>query len=200
MLPIFLGFQVILDAARAAIAPTPKADGRLKDAAKIADDIAEKRQRQAEELINVPFYGTIQRIFAIDLTGDVVLDQTFANGAGYETVISKLNNFFLQNRENLNSEILAFGFNGLDRMRQLAIEGARLGVPLNGHLWYHASMSPHVIVDPFDYILKRDHQSHLPVGRFCEYIGRPIPQDLHTNAQTQAMYARNLVLSVGLPQ
>ena len=62
--------------------------------------------------------------------------------------------------------------------------------------------TPHisVVFDPFDYILKREHQAHLPVGRFCEYIGRPIPQDLYTNAQTQAMYARNLVLSVGLPQ
>jgi hypothetical protein len=200
MLPLFLGFQVILDAARAAIAPTPKADARLKDAAKIADDITEKRKRQADELLNVPFYGTIQRIFAMDLTGAVVLDQTFTNGAGYEIAIAKLNSLFLQGRDSLTTDILAYGFDGLDRMRQLAIEGARLGVPLNGHLWYHASMSPHVIVDPFDYILKREHQAHLPVGRFCEYIGRPIPQDLYTNAQTQAMYARNLVLSVGLPQ
>lgn len=197
-LPLFLGFQVVLDQARAAQAPPPEADGRLKDATKIQEDLSKKRARQAEELINVPYYGTLTRICVIDLQGKTQLDLSFNNGQGYETAITLLNAKFLEGRDDMTTPIIGFGFNALDRLRQLAIEGARLKLPLNAHLWYHNHMSPHVIIDPFDYILKKEHQAHLPVAAFCNYIGHPIPSVLYTDAGMQAAYARALVMAVGL--
>lgn len=199
-LPLFLGFQVRLDQSRMAMAPPPKADGRLKDATKIQEDLIEKRARQAEELVNVPFYGTLTRICVFNLEGKTELDLAFTNGQGFETAITLLNNKFLQGRDDMTTPILGFGFNALDRLRQLAIEGARLGIPLNAHLWHHNHMSPHVIVDPFDYILKKEHQAHLPVSTFCNYIGHPVPPGLYEDAGMQAAYARALVLAVGLEQ
>lgn len=197
-IPYFIGTTVRIIEPHLAMLPPVEAAANLKDPEKIRANIAEKQQRQRENCGNMPFYGQIRDIVILNSQGKMEFQRVLDQQAAVRETIEFLNEAFLKDREmDMTSHIIAYGFNLQDRMRQLATQGALVGTPLNGHLWYHHHMTQSTMVDPFHYILTKELQENLPPWRLLEYIGLPQPSTLHTDAGAQAAYAHKIVKSFG---
>jgi hypothetical protein len=202
MLPYFIGTANTLVENHLGALPEPEAPSNYKDETKIREAIAAKRQKQRESVGNYPFYGRLTAIVVLGCTGKLLLQKVINTDSDAAAVIEFLNTSFMEDRnsDSWTTNIAAYGFNIQDRMRQLATMGAKLSIPLNPYFWYHDHMSERNVVDPFDYILKKEHQENLPPWRLAEYIGLPVPSTLHTDVARQAQYAYELVSRFGIPE
>lgn len=199
-LPLFLGFEVQLIESRCATLPPVVASKALKDPIKISEDIEKKKADQRAELINMPYYTEVTRVVAIAANAKPLFNARLESSADIVKLANDLNELFLSRRDDMTSHQIAFGFDIRERLRQLNVQAARAGSPLDMEFWYHHHLTEPRCVDPRDYVLKKEHQAHLPIETLCAHLGIEVPAGWQSNAAAQASYAHTLVTTMGLSQ
>lgn len=199
-LPLFLGFEVQLIESRLASLPPVTHNKTLKDPIKISEDLEKKKADQRAEVIFMPYYAEVTRVVAMSANGKPLFSATIESAADVVKLSNQLNEIFLQRRDDMTSHQIAFGFDIRERLRQLNVQAARAGSPLDMEFWYHHHLTEPRCVDPRDYVLKKEHQTHLPIELLCAHLGITIPPDWQNNAAAQATFAHSLVTTMGLSQ
>lgn len=196
--PIFLGIVTQINPKWQDFIPVATHAANLKDPVKQSEDRERRQAEQLAEIQNYPVGGQVIKVVVLHAEGHVLYEINRHNaGAAFALWLMKT----YPDGPPLELEpAWAYGLDIRNRMRIIALAAAAHpdGWPLPDLFWYHKTFTPARMLDPYEVLIKKEHEKYLTREGVAKFLGLSIPADIDENALAQAQHVREVALQVGL--
>lgn len=183
----------------------PKVDGRLTDPAKIRLDMEKKLSERAAEAPWQPLAAMTYEVAVLEGGGEVLLHLQASGSAATPDVANKLCELLEQAQTTApTSGHWLYGVDLPRLLRLVWLESAaqsRARGELIGPeaVWRTGDFTQPVICDPYAAALNTvELRNQISPGALASYLGIDYPENFGSSALSQAQFARNLTLALGL--